>query len=48
MKKKKKFIKAKGGYYDWEGKNWGQFFKWLKLKRRGFIKWKKDIFKEYL
>ena len=45
-KKKKKFIKSRGGYHDIVGEYWGQFFKWLKLKRRGYVKWKKDLFKE--
>ena len=49
MKKKKK-IKALGGYQSFgkEESYWGNFSKWLKLKRRGFVKWKKNLFKEYL
>lgn len=48
MSKKKKKIKMLGGYQGWGiyEAYWGNFSKWLKLKRRGYIKWKKDLFKE--
>lgn len=44
--KKKKMIKLRGGYQGWNEfeSYWGNFFKWLKLKRRGWVKWKKELF----
>ena len=46
--KKKKLIKLRGGYQGWNEFEvyWGNFFKWLKLKRRGWIKWKREIVDE--
>lgn len=38
--KKKKMIKMMGGYQKRDSCYFGQFFKWLWLKRRGFVKWK--------
>lgn len=48
--KKKRLIKACGGY---KGRNEFEVYlcnlcKWLKLKCRGFIKWKREVIDEYI